>query len=84
MIEQDGRWDDVVCEWFRTHPAALSGPAIGISDLARAMCRDAEGTDANYEAYKGRAHPLFHAFRNSVRLPTGERLGTDTAATVAG
>lgn len=73
-----GRWVDVVCTWFAAHPAALSGPAVGISDLARAMCRDAEGgNDANYEAYKGRAHKLFHDFRGAVRLPSGERLGHD-------
>ena len=75
-----GRWDDVVVAWFATHPAALSGPIKppnGISDLARAMCVANEGNDANYENYKGRAHPLFHAFRNSVRLPGGDKLGTD-------
>ena len=64
--------------WFAAHPQALTGPAQGISDLARAMCRDNEGgNDANYEAYKGRAHKLFHEFRASVRLPGGEKLGTD-------
>ena len=73
-----GRWDDVVAAWFAAHPQALTGPAQGISDLARAMCRDNEGgNDANYEAYKGRAHKLFHEFRASVRLPGGEKLGTD-------
>jgi len=75
-----GRWDDVVVAWFATHPAALSGPIKppnGISDLARAMCLSVEGSDTNYENYKGRAHPLFHAFRNSVRLPSGDKLDTD-------
>jgi hypothetical protein len=73
-----GRWDDVVAEWFASHPSALTGPAIGISDLARAMCRDNEGgSDAGYEAYKGRAHKLFHEFRAAVHLPSGDKLGVD-------
>ena len=65
--DEPGRWDDVVAAWFAAHPQALTGPALGISDLARAMCRDNEGNDANYEAYKGRAHPLFHDFRKAAR-----------------
>lgn len=64
--DDPGRWDDVVAAWFATHPAALSGPALGISDLARAMCRDNEGNDSNYEVYKGRAHKLFHDYRKTV------------------
>lgn len=73
-----GRWDDVVAAWFAANPQALTGPALGISDLARAMCRDNEGgSEANYGAYKGRAHPLFHAFRDNVRLPNGAKLGVD-------
>lgn len=72
------RWHSVVTAWFASHPAALTGPAQGISDLARAMCRDNEGgNDANYEAYKGRAHKLFHEFRAAVRLPSGAPLGID-------
>jgi len=70
-------WADVVADWFRAHPAALTGPALGISDLARAMARHATGDAGNYEAYKSRAHKLFHAFRQSARLPGGERLGVD-------
>ena len=80
--DESGRWDDVVAAWFASHPMALTGPAIGISDLARAMCVDAEGDEANYEAYKGRAHKLFHEFRNAVRLGNGERIGTDKATEV--
>jgi hypothetical protein len=76
-VDDAGRWDDVVAAWFATNPQALTGPAQGISDLARTMCRDNEGNDANYEAYKGRAHKLFHEFRNNVRLPGGDKLGTD-------
>lgn len=64
--DDPGRWEDVVAAWFATHPAAKTGPALGISDLARAMCRDNEGNDANYEAYKGRAHKLFHDYRKTV------------------
>ncbi|MBP8294089.1 MAG: hypothetical protein KAX65_15040 [Caldilineaceae bacterium] len=67
-----GRWDDVVAGWFAAHPQALTGPALGISDLARAMCRDNEGDDASYEAYKGRAHKLFHEFRASVGFVGGD------------
>jgi len=64
-VDDGGRWDDVVAAWFSANPEALTGPAKGISDLARAMCRDNEGgSDANYEAYKGRAHALFHDYRN--------------------
>lgn len=80
--DEPGRWDDVVAAWFAAHPAALTGPAIGISDLARTMCIDNEGAPDNYEAYKGRAHKLFHEFRNAVRLPGGERIGTDTSTEV--
>jgi hypothetical protein len=76
-IDAPGRWDDVVAAWFAAHPGALTGPALGISDLARAMCRDNEGSEVNYEAYKGRAHKLFHEFRAAVRLPGGDRFGTD-------
>lgn len=73
-----GRWDDVVAAWFAANPQALTGPANGVSDLARAMCRDNEGgNDVNYEAYKGRAHKLFHETRKSIRLPNGDKLGTD-------
>ena len=68
-----GRWDDVVAAWFSANPQALTGPALGISDMARAMCRDNEaGDDANYEAYKGRAHKLFHDFRASVGFVGGD------------
>ena len=67
----------MVAAWFAANPQALTGPAQGISDLARAMCRDNEGNEGNYNAYKGRAHPLFHEFRKAVHLPNGERLGTD-------
>lgn len=72
-----GHWDDVVADWFRAHPQALTGPPLGISDLARTMCRHETGSDASYESFKSTAHKLFHAFRQSARLPGGERLGTD-------
>lgn len=78
--DEPGRWDNVVVGWFATHPSALTGPAVGISDLARAMCRDNEaGSDVNYEAYKGRAHKLFHEFRAAVHLPSGDKLGVDVS-----
>jgi len=64
-IDEPGRWDDVVAAWFAANPQALTGPAQGISSLARVMCQDNEGNDGNYEAYKGRAHKLFHEFRNN-------------------
>jgi hypothetical protein len=84
--DEPGRWDDVVAAWFSANPQALTGPPQGISDLARAMCRDQEGDTANYEDYKSRAHRLFHEFRESVRIPVGkldERLGTDISHTEA-
>ena len=71
-------WDELVADWFRRHPAALTGPPLGISDLARTMARYATGNDANFEAYKSRAHRLFHEFRNNVRLPNGGAFGVDT------
>jgi hypothetical protein len=73
----NSKWQDVAKAWFAANPHALIGPAVGISDLARAMCRDNEGNDVNYEAYKGRAHKLFHEFRGSARLPGGDKFGTD-------
>lgn len=73
-------WADVVADWFRQHPTALTGPPLGISDLARTMARYATGDAGNYEAYKSRAHKLFHAFRQSARLPGGERLGVDVTS----
>lgn len=72
-----GHWDDLVADWFRSHPQALTGPPLGISDLARTMCRHETGSDAGYESFKSTAHKFFHAFRQSARLPGGERLGTD-------
>lgn len=78
MNEDDpGYWADVVTDWFRRNPSALTGPALGVSSLARAMARYATGDEANYEAYKSRAHKLFHEFRNNVRLPGGHPLGVD-------
>lgn len=70
-------WADVVADWFRRNPSALTGPALGVSSLARAMALYATGADANYEVYKSRAHKLFHEFRNNVRLPGGHPLGVD-------
>lgn len=75
--DDPGYWDDVVADWFRLHPTALTGPALGVSDLARAMARHATGNEADYEAYKSRAHKLYHQFRQSARLPGGERFGVD-------
>jgi hypothetical protein len=69
-IDEPGRWDDAVAAWFAANPQALTGPAQGISSLARFMCRDNEGNDGNYEAYKGRAHKLFHEFRNNYATGT--------------
>lgn len=70
--------------WFAANPQALTGPAVGISDLARAMCRDNErGNDANYEAYKGRAHRLFHDFRAQVGFVGGTGAVYAPNATVA-
>lgn len=75
--DDPGYWDDVVADWFRRNPTALTGPALGISALARTMSRHATGNENNYEAYKSRAHKLFHDFRNSARLPGGHPLGVD-------
>lgn len=75
--EDPGYWDDVVADWFRLHPTALTGPALGVSDLARTMAVHATGDATKFESYKSRAHALFHEFRNNVRLASGERLGVD-------
>ena len=76
--DDPGFWDDLVADWFRRHPHALTGPPLGVSDLARTMANYAMGDEKNFEAYKSRAHRLFHAFRNNVRLPNGGVLGVDT------
>lgn len=70
------QWDDVVIAWFAANPQALTGPPVGISDLARAMAAS-EGNSRPHTAYKGLAHKLFHAFRKNVRLPSGDPLGVD-------
>ena len=77
MILADGM--TFVAAWFSVNPQPLAGQALVGNNLsARAMCRDAEdGSDSNYEAYKGRAHKLFHDFRKSVRLASGKKFGTD-------
>lgn len=74
-MNASGHWNDVVADWFRAHPQALTGPPLGISDLARTMCRHETGSEAGYESFKSTAHKLFHHFRRNVRLPGGERLG---------
>lgn len=71
----DERWNEVVMAWFLANPQALTGPARGISDLARAMA-DAEGNVKPYENYKGIAHKLYHDFRKDVRVG-GQPLGVD-------
>lgn len=75
----DSRWQSLIDQWFAEHPEALVGPAVGISDIARRMSIAETGNVDAYERYKGIAHKLFHEFRNAVRLPGGERLGTDVS-----
>jgi hypothetical protein len=70
------KWETVLTAWFAANPQALTGPPVGISDLARAMAA-AEGNSRPHTAYKGLAHKLFHAFRKNVRLPSGDPLGVD-------
>jgi len=72
-----GVWDDLVVAWFSANPQALTGPAAGISDLARAMAA-AEGKGRDYKAFKGLAHKLFHDFRKAVRV-NGQPLGLDVS-----
>lgn len=78
------RWQPLIDAWFAEHPAALSGPAVGISDIARRMALAATGDAANYERYKSTAHQLYHEFRRSVRLPSGDKLGADVSRPVNG
>ena len=77
MNGDDNRWQPLIDSWFAEHPEALTGPAVGISDIARRMSIAETGSVDAYERYKGIAHKLFHEFRNAVRLPSGERLGAD-------
>lgn len=72
-------WADVVAAWFAERPWALTGPAKGVSDLARTMCQHQTGSPAGYETYKSRAHKLYHEFRSNVRLPGGAPLGVDVS-----
>ena len=78
------RWQPLIDAWFAEHPAALSGPAVGISDIARRMALAATGDASNYERYKSTAHQLYHEFRRSVRLPSGDKLGADVSRPVNG
>jgi len=73
----DNRWQPLIDRWFAEHPQALTGPAVGISDIARRMAIADTGSADAYERYKGIAHKLFHEFRANVRLPGGARLGAD-------
>lgn len=72
-------WADLVAQWFAANPWALTGPAKGISDLARAMAEHQTGSPATYENYKSRAYKLYHEFRGAVRLPGGQPLGVDVS-----
>lgn len=56
---------DVVESFFAEHPDLLAGPARGVADLARLICAEETGNTDNYEAYKSRAHKLFHEFRDT-------------------
>lgn len=78
------RWQPLIDAWFAEHPAALSGPAVGISDIARRMALAATGDAGNYERYKSTAHQLYHEFRRSVRLPSGDKLGADVSRSPGG
>lgn len=71
------RWSDLVADWFSRNPWALTGPAVGITDIARLMAQT-DNRPGEYENYKSIAHRLYHEFRKSIRLPRGDRLGTDT------
>ena len=73
--EQIARWQSLVDAWFADHPDALTGPALGISDIARAMA-SADGRPTEYENYKSTAHRMFHDFRRSVRI-NGKPFGAD-------
>ena len=79
MNSDDSRWQLLIDRWFAEHPEALTGAPHGISDIARRMSLIDTGSPDEYERYKGIAHKLFHEFRTAVRLPGGERLGTDVS-----
>lgn len=74
--ELANKWEEVTADFFRSHPDYLTGPARGISELARAMA-EADGEAKPYTAYKGIAHTYYHNFRDSARLPGGQHLGVD-------
>lgn len=78
--ELANKWEEVTADFFRSHPDYLTGPARGITDLARAMA-EADGEAKPYTAYKGIAHTYYHNFRDSARLPGGQHLGVDITTT---
>lgn len=75
-ITESDRWGDLVTGWFVANPYALTGPARGISEIARLMA-EADGRPNDYENYKSVAHRMFHEFRKSARV-NGAPFGTDT------
>lgn len=75
QVDQVARWQALVDQWFSEHPEALTGPAAGISDIARCMAA-ADGRPEDFENYKSISHKMFHEFRRSVRV-NGAPLGAD-------
>ena len=61
------------------HPEALTGPASGITDIARTMAAT-DGRLAEFENYKSTAHRMYHEFRRAARV-NGAPLGVDRTTT---
>ncbi len=68
------KWDDLTIAFFQQRPEYLTGPARGVTELARTMAA-ADGRGKPYGDYKSIAHEYYHNIRNEVRLPGGGRLG---------
>lgn len=76
-----------LANYLPAHPELLqvdaNGRGVGVSALARAMAELARGDAAQMEAYKGVASEVAKRLRSELRLPGGERLGTDISHTAA-
>lgn len=80
-------YDWVLGSYLPAHPELLQvdaeGRGVGVSSLARAMAQLARGDASQYAAFKGVASEVAKRLRAELRLPTGDRIGTDISRTEA-
>lgn len=80
-------YDWVIGSYLPSHPELLQvdaeGRGVGVSSLARAMAQLARGDASQYAAFKGIASEVAKRLRAELRLPTGDRIGTDISRTEA-